>query len=158
MIAVERYGFVPDTGGAGRWRGGLAVERHLRFKIDRGTLQIRSDRRKHLAYGLAGGEPGAPAMAAVVRADGREEDFPAKFLTTVNSGDVLKVRDGSGVDSCSNVSAQVDVPKCGKTPDALPRKASVPPARRTTTWSTSPILPTEAPLRHCGTSGPRPPS
>ena len=95
-IAIERYGFVPDTGGAGRWRGGLAVERHLRFKIDRGTLQIRSDRRKHLAYGLDGGGPGAPAMATVTRADGREEDFPAKFLTTVNNGDILKVRLSGG--------------------------------------------------------------
>ena len=95
-IAVERYGFAPDTGGAGRWRGGLALERHLRFKIDRGTLQIRSDRRKHLAYGLDGGGPGAPAAATVLRADGREEDFPAKFLTTVNNGDVLKVRLSGG--------------------------------------------------------------
>ena len=95
-IAVERYGFVPDTGGVGRWRGGLALERHLRFKIDRGTIQIRSDRRRHLAYGLDGGGPGAPAAATVVRADGREEDFPAKFLTTVNTGDVLKVRLSGG--------------------------------------------------------------
>ena len=95
-IAVERYGFAPDTGGAGRWRGGLALERHLRFKIDRGTLQIRSDRRKHLAYGLHGGGPGAPAAATVVRADGTEEDFPAKFLTTVNNGDLLKVRLSGG--------------------------------------------------------------
>lgn len=95
-IAVERYGFVADTGGAGRWRGGLAVERHLRFKIDRGTLQIRSDRRRHLAYGLDGGGPGAPAMATVTRADGHEEDFPPKFLTTVNTGDILKVRLSGG--------------------------------------------------------------
>ena len=57
-IAIERYGFVPDTGGAGRWRGGLAVERHLRFKSKHATLQIRSDRREHLAYGLEGGGPG----------------------------------------------------------------------------------------------------
>lgn len=91
-IAVERYGFAPDTGGAGRWRGGLGIERHLRFKIDRGTLQIRSDRRQHLAYGLAGGGPGAPSLVSVLRADGREEACPSKFLTTVNAGDVLKVR------------------------------------------------------------------
>ena len=57
-IAVERYGFAPDTGGPGRWRGGLALERHLRFKQDGGTLQIRSDRRDHPAYGLAGGGAG----------------------------------------------------------------------------------------------------
>jgi N-methylhydantoinase B len=95
-IAVERYAFVPDTGGAGRWRGGLSLERHLRFKLDRGVLQIRSDRREHLAYGLHGGCPGAPSNALVARADGAEEQFPSKFLTAVGKGDVLKVRLSGG--------------------------------------------------------------
>ena len=26
-IVIERYGLVPDSGGAGRYRGGLAIER-----------------------------------------------------------------------------------------------------------------------------------
>jgi N-methylhydantoinase B len=95
-IAVERYGFAPDTGGPGRWRGGLALERHLRFKVDRGTLQIRSDRRQHLAYGLDGGGPGAPSSVSILRADGRDEPCPSKFLTTVNVGDVLKIRLSGG--------------------------------------------------------------
>lgn len=91
-IAVERYAFAPDTGGPGRFRGGLALERHLRFKIDGGTLQIRSDRREHPAYGLAGGRPGAPSTVTILRAGGREEAHPSKFLTTVNAGDTLRVR------------------------------------------------------------------
>ena len=91
-IAIERYGFVPDTGGAGRWRGGLAIERHLRFKSKRATLQIRSDRREHLAYGLDGGGPGAAADVTIRRVDGGEEHHPPKFLTTVHCGDLLKLR------------------------------------------------------------------
>ncbi|MFZ4531542.1 MAG: hydantoinase B/oxoprolinase family protein, partial [Alsobacter sp.] len=91
-IAVERYGFAPDTGGVGRWRGGLSLERHLRFKMDHGTLQIRSDRRQNRAYGLHGGGAGAPSTVSILRADGREEACPAKFLTTVNAGDVLRIR------------------------------------------------------------------
>lgn len=46
-ITIERYAFVPNSGGAGRYRGGLAIERHLRFRTDNATLQIRSDRRDH---------------------------------------------------------------------------------------------------------------
>ena len=51
-IVVERYAMVADSGGPGRYRGGLALERHLRFKANRATLQIRSDRRDHPPYGL----------------------------------------------------------------------------------------------------------
>lgn len=91
-IVIERYGFVPDTGGAGRWRGGLALERHLRFTSKHAMLQIRSDRREHLPYGLNGGGPGAGSNVSIRRADGTEERNPAKFLTTVARGDVLKVR------------------------------------------------------------------
>jgi N-methylhydantoinase B len=95
-IAVERYALVPDTGGPGRFRGGLAIERHLRFKANGATLQIRSDRRDHPPYGLQGGLGGAPSDVKIVRADGREEACPAKFLTTVYAGDVLAVRLAGG--------------------------------------------------------------
>ncbi|MBM3571984.1 MAG: hydantoinase B/oxoprolinase family protein [Alphaproteobacteria bacterium] len=95
-IAVERYGLVPDTGGPGRFRGGLAIERHLRFKADRATLQIRSDRRDHRPYGLNQGQPGAGSDVRIQRADGRDERHPAKFLTTVDRGDIFKVRLAGG--------------------------------------------------------------
>jgi N-methylhydantoinase B len=95
-IAIDRYGFVPNTGGAGTFRGGLALERHLRFKADDAVLQIRSDRREHRTYGLAGGAPGAASYVDIRRADGGIERFPAKFLTRVSKGDVLRVRMAGG--------------------------------------------------------------
>ena len=95
-IVVERYALVPDSGGAGRFRGGLALERHLRFRANNATLQIRSDRRDHPPYGLQGGSPGAPSDVSIRRADGHEEPWPAKFLTTVHEGDVLRVRLAGG--------------------------------------------------------------
>jgi len=95
-IVVERYALVPDSGGPGRFRGGLALERHLRFKANRATLQIRSDRRDHPPYGLDGGGCGAPSEVSMLRADGNEERCPAKFLTIVNDGDVLRVRLAGG--------------------------------------------------------------
>lgn len=95
-IVVERYALVPDSGGAGHFRGGLALERHLRFRVNRGTLQIRSDRRDFPPYGLAGGGAGAPSNVSIVRAGGKEEPCVAKFLTTVDDGDVLRVRLAGG--------------------------------------------------------------
>jgi N-methylhydantoinase B len=95
-IAVERYALVRDTGGPGQYRGGLALERHLRFKANNATLQIRSDRRDHPPYGLQGGQPGAPSDVSIRRANGQEEACRAKFLTTVHDGDVLKIRLAGG--------------------------------------------------------------
>src|SRR6185437_11907557 len=58
LVRVERYGDLPDSGGPGTWRGGLSIVRERRLEREEATLQIRSDRREHRPYGLAGGEPG----------------------------------------------------------------------------------------------------
>ena len=95
-LTVERYAFVPDTGGAGEYRGGLAMERHIRFRADEAVLQVRSDRRDVPPYGLHGGRPGAPSAIRLIRADGTEESPPGKFLTTVRKGDVIRIRLAGG--------------------------------------------------------------
>ena len=43
-LRVEQYAFVPDTGGAGKWRGCLSIVREFRFTADEGVMHIRSDR------------------------------------------------------------------------------------------------------------------
>ena len=95
-LSVECYRFVPDTAGAGEYRGGLAMERHIRFRAESGIVQVRSDRRDIQPYGLEGGEPGAASDVSLTRADGREETFPAKFLTEVRQGDVLRIQLAGG--------------------------------------------------------------
>ena len=57
-IVVERYGLVPDSGGAGRFRGGLAVERVWRVLAPDTAVHVRSDRQMHRPYGLDGGGEG----------------------------------------------------------------------------------------------------
>jgi N-methylhydantoinase B len=65
-LEVTRYGLVPDSGGAGRFRGGLAYLREFRVLADRAVLTIRSDRRAHRPYGLFGGDPGSAADNVLV--------------------------------------------------------------------------------------------
>jgi N-methylhydantoinase B len=74
-LRVERYGLVPDSGGAGRHRGGLAYVREYTVLAERATLTIRTDRRDHPPYGLAGGEPGAPSTNVVV-SGGEARELP----------------------------------------------------------------------------------
>ena len=78
-LRIERYELVPDSGGAGQWRGGLAVMRQFRYLGERATLQLRSDRRHHRPFGVHGGLPGA-ASTNLLLDDGREEQWPTKFV------------------------------------------------------------------------------
>lgn len=86
-IFVERYGLVPDSGGAGKFRGGLAIERAWRALEDT-LLQVRSDRQVHAPYGLSGGEPGARSGNEIRRGDGSVERWPPMFGTALRTGDV----------------------------------------------------------------------
>ncbi|HUG64612.1 MAG TPA: hydantoinase B/oxoprolinase family protein [Gaiellaceae bacterium] len=95
-IVVERYGLVPDTGGAGRHRGGLAIERVWRCLTDDTSLIVRSDRRAHPPYGLQGGLPGATSVNALRRPDGSEAELPSMFSTTIQAGDVYVHRTAGG--------------------------------------------------------------
>jgi N-methylhydantoinase B len=95
-IFVERYGLVADTGGAGRYRGGLSVERVWRCLTPDTSLIVRSDRARHAPYGLAGGLPGAPSRNVVVHPDGSDEVLPAMFSTTIEAGDLYVHRMAGG--------------------------------------------------------------
>ena len=95
-LRVERYGFVADSGGPGRFRGGMALERQLRFLAARSTLAVRSDRHRFAPYGLAGGANGGHTHLRLERANGEAESRHASFLTTVDKGDLLAVQLPSG--------------------------------------------------------------
>jgi N-methylhydantoinase B len=87
-ILIERYGLVPDSGGAGRYRGGLAIERSWRALTPGTSLQVRSDRQRHRPYGLAGGGAGGPSSNLV--ADGAGDSaYPPMFSTTIGAGTVF---------------------------------------------------------------------
>jgi N-methylhydantoinase B len=60
-VEITRYAFVQNSGGPGRARGGAALVRGYRLLADKAVLVMRSDRRDHLPYGLAGGRPGTPS-------------------------------------------------------------------------------------------------
>lgn len=88
-LRIERYGYVPDSGGAGKHRGGLAIVRQYRFLERAGTLQLRTDRRRFLPYGLAGGRPGTPSDNRL-DPDGENRQLPAKCTLEIRQGDVFR--------------------------------------------------------------------
>ena len=93
-LRVKRYGFVPDSEGAGKYRGGMGIVREFELTTEEATLQIRSDRGKFLPWGAQGGGPGSP-NSNVLNPDRENEQLPAKFLRTLKKGDVF-LQTGSG--------------------------------------------------------------
>ena len=88
-LRIERYGYVPDSGGAGKHRGGLAVVRQYRFLEATGTLQLRTDRRRFLPYGLAGGRAGTPSDN-ILNPDTDPRQLPSKCTLEIRAGDVFR--------------------------------------------------------------------
>ncbi|MCI0429313.1 MAG: hydantoinase B/oxoprolinase family protein [Rhodospirillales bacterium] len=58
-LRLTRYELLPDTGGAGRQRGGLGVRRDIEFLDESGSLETQFDKFKVEPFGLFGGKPGA---------------------------------------------------------------------------------------------------
>ena len=54
-ILWERFELIPDSGGAGKTRGGLGTIRRIKFTGDAATLSSIGDREKFPAWGLYGG-------------------------------------------------------------------------------------------------------
>lgn len=97
-LTVEEWSLVPDSGGAGRHRGGLTARRTYRVEFEEATFTVAGERGRVAPEGYFGGRPGALFACTVVRADGRREAVPPKGATEiVRRGDrVLLHPAGSG--------------------------------------------------------------
>ena len=96
-IVVERCALIPDSGGAGRQRGGLGIERIVRARAAL-TVNTQSDRAHCRPWGLFEGREGTGNEVAF-RMDGKwKSDFPnAKVLVAaVKQGDAYRIRSGGG--------------------------------------------------------------
>lgn len=85
-ITVERYGLVMDSEGAGRFRGGLGMERTITVHTD-ATLTVCSDRHRTRPWGVAGGWPAANSRVAIVKPNGKEIELPGKITCDIHAGD-----------------------------------------------------------------------
>ena len=89
-LEVLDYGFVPDTGGAGRFRGGVAMRRTWRMGAEEGILQVRADRQTHRPYGLAGGGEGAAGRNLLAPDTAGEQVLHAKLTMNFRAGEVFR--------------------------------------------------------------------
>ena len=96
-FVIDRYSLVPDSGGAGRFRGGVGAERVVRPLVDL-RVTTHMDRTRCAPWGLMGGGEGA-ANRVSLRLDGAlNDDLPnAKVISRqLKPGDQLIARGGGG--------------------------------------------------------------
>jgi len=88
-IRIDEYALVPDSCGAGRWRGGLGLARQYTLLNSEASLQLRSDRMRFRPYGLAGGQP-ARGTRNVLNPEREARAMPAKFFYAMRAGDTIR--------------------------------------------------------------------
>ena len=92
---ITRYELIPDSEGAGRYRGGLGLRRDWKFPGHEATLTIFSDNRKFAPWGLFGGGSGASSKY-ILNPDGEAKELPSKVTLHLQPGSVISYRTPGG--------------------------------------------------------------
>ena len=96
-LLVDEYALVPDSGGAGRHRGGLGIARQIRATRDGIVFSVRSDGHVLGAPGLAGGMPGGTARLVRNIGTERAEELSSKTASIVlAAGETVRIETGGG--------------------------------------------------------------
>jgi N-methylhydantoinase B len=102
-VLFKKYALLPDSGGPGKFRGGLGTVRHIECLWDH-FLSGLADRQRIPPWGLDGGHVGRPNRWAFIR-DGAERTFKEAFDLPSNckfydlplrKGDILVLETGGG--------------------------------------------------------------
>ena len=88
-LQVSEYEFLPDRAGPGKFRGGAPYCREYRFVEKDAVLQVRSDRRSVLPYGLYGGQPGRPSNN-ILNPGPEALPLDSKLTMNIKYGDVFR--------------------------------------------------------------------
>ena len=109
-LIIERYELDPDSGGAGRQRGGLGAEQVVRVLYDY-TLNIQIERHQCAPWGLEDGLPGASNTVRLRRGgEVKTIEGNAKVLgTALKKNDAFFVRSGGGGGFGSPLDRDVDL-------------------------------------------------
>ena len=97
-VRIERYEIHPDSGGAGRYRGGCGAVRLWRLLENAdATGALCMERMTSPPFGLLGGKAGAAAVVKLTTPDGAARDLPGKGAFHAPAGSLIEmITPGSG--------------------------------------------------------------
>ncbi len=90
-IRIERYELTPDTGGAGRFRGSLALRRDIRLLEGPVSFARYADRHIHAPQGMFGGKPGTTGRFELNPGRNDARPLRSKGLDTLEAGDLIRL-------------------------------------------------------------------
>jgi N-methylhydantoinase B len=95
---IERFEMIPDSGGAGRWRGGLGFARDYRILTDEVRFSMRTDKHAIEPFGSDNGLPGCKGSCIVNPDADKEKRLPSRFGDQrLGKRDLLRIeRPGGG--------------------------------------------------------------
>ena len=96
-ILIERLELIPDSAGAGKFRGSCGLRKDIRFLGERGSVSNLSDRHRFPPPGLFGGQPGALGRTLLNPGAEGEQDLHPKAIYPLAHADLVSLRvSGSG--------------------------------------------------------------
>jgi N-methylhydantoinase B len=95
-LRVQQYSLVPDTGGTGKYRGGLAIRKEIQA-LSPVIFSAHADRHHISPWGLQGGKSGSRGQFLHINKDGVEEVIPSKISgIKFQPGEVLIAQTAGG--------------------------------------------------------------
>jgi N-methylhydantoinase B/oxoprolinase/acetone carboxylase alpha subunit len=95
-LRIDYYRLRPDSGGAGKFRGGCGFVKQYTSLVDGVRVSHRGERHFSQPWGLRGGQNGASSRTIIIRASGRREIVPSKQEFVLNRGDRLQMQTSGG--------------------------------------------------------------
>ena len=97
-LRVEEYSFVENSGGAGKYRGGLGIRRIIRPIAHKCEFSGVGERFKHSPWGVFGGKPGKPGKFFIKHKNGKITKLSSKSssIYTTEKDAIIMETPGAG--------------------------------------------------------------
>ena len=95
-IRFLKYELRKDSGGPGKWRGGVGLERSWMLLAPSTTLSVLAERTKISPWGLYGGKSGAKGEYYIIKPNGKRIKLKSKCTVKVEKGDIFVVKTPGG--------------------------------------------------------------
>ncbi|MCL6593591.1 MAG: hydantoinase B/oxoprolinase family protein, partial [Alicyclobacillus sp.] len=96
-VRVRRFELIPDSGGAGQYRGGLGILREYEILAPEAQFSLRGGKHTVPAAGVDGGRPGRPGRCILQTREGQTRELPSRFGGVVlKRGDVVRLEKAGG--------------------------------------------------------------